>query len=303
MTAASGDRRATAATAAIGPSQTALPPMAPSASAIGVLSALLEARTGQRVGNDRVWRLDTTLTPLLRQYSLRTLDELVSLLLRGGEPAIGDQIVDALVNNETSFFRDPAVFDIIVDTVAAAAEAAGGRRLRLISAGCSTGQEPLSLAMAIAERFEGSSLPMPEIVGADVSDAAVSRARAGRYTQFEIQRGLPMRRMLRWFEGQADGDWTASPALLRMVAYRRLNLAASSWSIGTFDMILCRNVLLYLTPAIKMAVYEGFASALRPGGMLLLGAGETVLGQTRLFEPSRTVRGAYQRVATAKAAA
>lgn len=274
--------------------------MPASAAARNVLTALLEARTGQRMSNDRAWRLDTALQPLLRAHALETLDDLVDLLLRGGDKALGDQIVDALVNNETSFFRDAGVFDLVVDAVAAAS--AKGRRLRLWSAGCSTGQEPLSLAMALAERCETGSLEMPEILATDVSEAAVARARAGRFTQFEIQRGLPMRRMLRWFEVQSDGDWLADPALMRLMLFRRLNLA-EPWAIGSFDVILCRNVLLYLVPAVKAAVFQRFAGSLRGGGLLLLGAGETVLGQTNLFEPSRSVRGAYQLAAATRAVA
>lgn len=276
------------------------PPGTCSAATRNVLTALLEARTGQRMGNERAWRLDTALQPLLRAHELETLDQLVQLLLRGGAAGLGDQIVDALVNNETSFFRDAGVFEMVVEAITAAA--AGGRRLRLWSAGCSTGQEPLSLAMALAERCEATAMPMPEILATDVSDAAIARARAGRYTQFEIQRGLPMRRMLRWFEAQPDGDWLASAALLRLVAFRRLNLA-EPWAIGSFDVILCRNVLLYLVPAVKAAVFERFAGALRRDGLLVLGAGETVLGQTALFEPSRSVRGAYQHAAETRAVA
>ena len=112
-----------------------------------------------------------------------------------------------------------------------------------------------------------------------------------------------MGRLLRWFEAQPDGDWLVDPALLRMILFRRLNLADSQWPIGSFDMILCRNVLLYLAPPIKTAVFERLAGSLRPGGLLVLGAGETVIGQTSLFEPSRDVRGAYRATGGDRAAA
>jgi chemotaxis protein methyltransferase CheR len=270
---------------------------------LGVLTALLEARTGQRMGQDRIWRLDTTLRPVLRESGMASLDQLVMALLRGEDATIADRIVDALINNETSFFRDPAVFETVVDAVTAAAAAAGGRRVRVWSAGCSTGQEPLSLAMALAERAETAGTAMPEIVATDVSDAALSRARTGRFTQFEIQRGLPMRSMMRWFTADADGDWIADPALLRTVSFRRLNLAAPRWPLGSFDVILCRNVLLYFSAEAKAEVFGRIAGVLREGGLLVLGAGETVIGQTRLFEPSRTVRGAYEAAAEGRAAA
>jgi len=262
-------------------------------SAATVLTALLEARTGQQMASARAWRLDTALAPLLRERGLDTLDQLVTQLLGGDDRGLADRVVDALLNGETSFFRDATVFDQVADALAAlATNAPAGRRSRVWSAGCSTGQEPLSLAMLLAER--GGA--MPDIVATDVSSGALARARAGRYSQFEIQRGLPVRRMMRWFQGAGDGDWTAGPDLLRHVAYRRMNLAGDPPPPGSFDLVLCRNVLLYLSPETKGGCFERFAQALRPGGMLVLGAGETVIGQTPLFEPSAAYRGFYVRV-------
>lgn len=259
-----------------------------STGAHAVLAALLEARTGQQIASYRAWRLDTALRPLLADRGLETLDELVGLLLGGRDHAIGDRIIDALLNGESSFFRDAAMFDLIDQAVGQ------GGRLRLWSAGCATGQEPLSLAMLFAERPGTTVATMPEIVATDVSDASLARARSGRYTQFEIQRGLPVRRMMRWFEGEG-AEWTASPELLRHIAYRRLNLVADPAPGGQFDVVLCRNVLLYLAVPHKIAVFAKLAGALRPGGFLVLGAGETVIGQTGLFQPSRRFRGLYER--------
>nr|WP_277998431.1 protein-glutamate O-methyltransferase CheR [Sphingomonas liriopis] len=254
---------------------------------------MLEARTGQRIASYRSWRIDTALKPLLRTHGLDTLDQLVTLLLDGNDPRIGDQIVDALLNQETSFFRDAPIFDLVVEAVAGVE--AAGRRPRIWCAGCSTGQEPLSLAILFAERVDTGGT-MPEIVATDVSDAAVARTRAGRFNQFEIQRGLPIRRMMRWFDADGD-DWVAKPELTRSVAVRRQNLVSDRPPAGAFDLVLCRNVLLYLSTEAKAEVFERFATAIRPGGTLVLGAGETVIGQTRLFEPSRTLRGFYDRVA------
>lgn len=249
---------------------------------------MLEARTGQQLASDRAWRLDTALKPLLRERGLDGLDQLVRELLAGGDAALGDRIVDALLNQETSFFRDAAVFDLVGEALA---ELAPGRRARVWSAGCATGQEPLSLAMLLAER--GLDF---EILATDVSEGALSRARQGRYTQFEIQRGLPIRRMMRWFDA-ADPDWVAKPELMRHLAFRRVNLVADQCPAGRFDLILCRNVLLYLAPAQREAVFARLAAALRPGGLLLLGAGETVIGQTSALVPSNRFRGLYEAAA------
>ena len=273
------------------------PLVSPVASA--VLSALLEARTGQQLASYRMWRLDTALKPLLRQYALDTLDQLVARLLDGSDRRIGDRIVEALLNGESFFFRDAAVFEEIGRAWSALPKA---RRGRIWSAGCATGQEPLSLAMMLAEEAERTKAPVPEIVATDVSDAALARARSGRFSQFEVQRGLSIHRLVRWFDGEGD-RWTAKPELTRMIQFRRTNLVADPAPPGAFDLVLCRNVLLYLAPEAKRRVFETLAGAIRPGGLLLLGAGETVIGQTGLFEPSLRHRGFYERVAATRAAA
>ena len=273
-----------------------------SQTALTVFGALLEARTGQQIAGYRAWRLDTALKPLRRERGHNTLDDLVTDLLAARDVALGDRIVEAVLNGESSFFRDPAMFDLLARALADADPAP--RRPRIWSAGCATGQEPLSLAMMFAEaRGEGAA--MPEIVATDVSEASLARARTGRFSQFEIQRGLPVRRMMRWFDGGDDGEWTATAELTRMVQYRRQNLVADAPPAGLFDAVLCRNVLLYFGAATKAVVFAKLAAALRPGGLLVLGAGETVIGQTGLFRPSTRHRGLYERtdVADARAAA
>lgn len=259
--------------------------------AASVLAALLEARTGQQIASNRAWRLDTALKPVLRERGLDGVDALVRRLLAGDDPTLADRVVDAMLNQETSFFRDAAVFDAIAEAIAVLAP---DRRARLWSAACATGQEPLSLAMLLAERR--STYQPFEVLGTDVSEGALARARAGRYTQFEIQRGLPVKRMVRWFE-PASEDWAALPELMRHVAYRRLNLVADQPPVGRFDLVLCRNVLLYLSATQRTAVLDRLAGALRPGGLLVLGAGETVIGQTDRFQPSARFRGFYEATA------
>lgn len=259
--------------------------------ALGVLAALLEVRTGQQLAANRSWRIDTALRPLLAAENLAGLDELVWRLVEAKGNALADRVVDALLNQETSFFRDAGVVENAARAVEAAAAERGGARTRIWSAGCSTGQEPLSLAMHFAE---GGGLA-PELLATDVSNAALDRARHGRYSQFEIQRGLPVRRMMRWFES-IGGDWVARPELVRMITFRRHNLVDEAPPAGKFDAILCRNVLFYLAPPRRAQVLDKLASALVPGGLLVLGAGETVIGQTERFRPSQRFRGLYERV-------
>ena len=266
------------------------------AQALTVLAALLEARTGQQIASHRSTRVDTVLLPLMRERRFDTLDQLVNAVLDGRDPHLASRVIDALVNGESSFFRDPHVFDHIVERVAEVERS--GRRARIWSAGCSTGQEPLSLAIVFAERQQQIGTPIPEIVATDVSETAIARARTGCYTQFEVQRGMPIRRLVRWFEGRSGDEWTAKPELIRHIQYRQLNLIADPAPSGLFDLVLCRNVMLYLAPEPKKRAFHAIAEALRPSGGLILGAGETVIGQTDLFQIAATGRAVYEKCAT-----
>ncbi|WP_010186109.1 CheR family methyltransferase [Sphingomonas sp. PAMC 26605] len=256
-----------------------------------MLTAILEAHTSQQLAANRAWRIETELTPLMRDLGLDTLDSLALAAQRS--PAIAAQVADALLNQESSFFRDAPMLDLIGKAAAAMRVDPPGRRLRVWSAGCSVGQEPLSLAMLFAENPLLSGATMPEILATDVSEAALARARSGRYSQFEIQRGLPIRRMIEWFDSDG-GDWVAKPDLVRRIAFRRMNLVGDPLPQGRFDIILCRNVLLYLTAEHRSAIFERLATILRPGGLLMLGAGETVIGHTEAFRPSPDYRGLYE---------
>jgi chemotaxis protein methyltransferase CheR len=256
--------------------------------AMSIIATLLEQRTGQQIAANRAWRIETALKPLLRARGMTTLDELVTRLIAARTGELADQVVDALLNQETSFFRDAAVLDTIADAALSMQAANPGRKLRIWSAGCSTGQEPLSLAMLFAEKNAA-----PEIVATDISPAALTRARAARYSQFEIQRGLPVRRMMLWFDS-AGGDWVAKPELVRRVQFRQHNLTADAPPPGKFDMILCRNVLLYFSLELRRQVFDVLAAAIRPGGVLVLGAGETVIGLTDHFTPCEELRGFYR---------
>ncbi|NLS29017.1 Chemotaxis protein methyltransferase Cher2 [Sphingomonas sp. S2M10] len=266
--------------------------MTPSGGAMQLIGALLEQRTGQQIAANRAWRIETALKPVLRERGLPSLDALVGQLLGARTGELADQVVDVLLNQETSFFRDVAVLDQIAAAAVAVQAEAGSRRLRIWSAGCSTGQEPLSLAMLFAEKSAAFPMP-PEIVATDVSAAALARARAGRYSQFEIQRGLPVRRMVEWFDTEG-GDWVARQELVRRIQFRQQNLTADAPPPGKFDIILCRNVMLYFSPPLRRQVFDRLASAIQPGGLLVLGAGETVIGLTEHFTPSETFRGFYR---------
>ena len=260
-----------------------------------ILAGLLEARTGQQLTMNRRWRIETAVAGLLRERGIASLDELITILVMGREPALATHVVEALLNNETYFFRDRQPFDLLsAQALPALARTRGDKkRLRIWSAGCSTGQEAYSLAMLFAEdpvQWSGWTI---DILGTDVSSTVVDRARSGTYTQFEVQRGLGINQMIRWFE-ECDDGWRAVEALRKPVRFQVHNLLEAPPHPGQFDIILCRNVLLYLNSEKRTLAFDRLASALAADGALMLGAGETVIGQTRRLAADRECRGLYR---------
>jgi chemotaxis protein methyltransferase CheR len=260
--------------------------------ALNVIGALLEQRTGQQIAANRAWRIETVLKPVLRDHGLETLDQLVGRLAGERHGPLPDAVINALLNQESSFFRDAGVLETVAEAALAIQAERPSRRLRIWSAGCSVGQEPYSLAMLFEELAVSRGLAMPEILATDVCQQALARARNGRYTQFEIQRGLPVRRMVTWFDS-VDGEWVVRPELARRIQFRCHNLTRDPAPFGKFDIVLCRNVLLYFSGSMRRSVFDTLRAASRDGGLLVLGAGETVIGQTTAFRPSDQFRGCY----------
>jgi len=260
-----------------------------------ILAGLLEARTGQQLTLSRRWRIETALSALMRERAIATLDELITILVMGKEPSLSQQVVEALLNNETYFFRDRAPFDLLQRYALPelATRRAKSKRLRIWSAGCSTGQEVYSLAMLFAEDPEAWRGWTIDILGTDVSTGCVDRARAGTYSQFEVQRGLGINQMIKWFEEVGDG-WRAIEALRKPIRFQVHNLLEPPPHPGGFDIVLCRNVLLYLSPDKKLLGFERLMAAMAEDGWLMLGAGETVIGQTNKLGADINARGLYR---------
>ena len=260
-----------------------------------ILAGLLEARTGQQLTMSRRWRIETALSSLLRERGIASLDELITILVMGKEPSLSQQVVEALLNNETYFFRDRTPFDQISQVVLPRLQElrATERRIRIWSAGCSTGQEVYSLAMMFADaphKWVGWTI---DILGSDVSEGVVNRARSGLYSQFEVQRGLGITQMIKWFEETPEG-WRAMEGLRKNVRFQVHNLLEPVPHPGQFDIVLCRNVLLYLNADKKRLAFERLSSAMAPDGVFVMGAGETVIGQTDRLVADRDWRGVYR---------
>jgi len=263
-----------------------------SQNALGIVAGLLEARTGQKLTSDRLWRVGTALSGVLREKGLDSLEDLAVRLSQPNQSALAQQVVEALLNNETYFFRDRAMFDQLGRSVlpALAERRQATRRLSIWSVGCSTGQEAYSLAMLFAEqplRWRDWTI---DILGTDVARSVVMAAREGNFSQFQIQRGLGVAQMVSFFEETRTG-WRATEALRNMVRFEPHNLLDTAPEPSRFDLILCRNVLLYFDRPTRQRAFERLASALAPDGRVMLGAGETTAGQTEILLPEKGATG------------
>ncbi len=259
------------------------------------LAELLRKHSGQQLMANRHWRVDMALKPILRRHSIPDLHMLGDLLAGDSDPDLARECVEAMINNETCFYRDQANFALLTGPVldAIREKRSQTKRLRIWSAACSTGQEPYSLAMFFAsnpEKWAGWNI---HIHATDLSTSALDQARRGRYSQFEIQRGLPVMLMLKYFD-QHETEWQLKEPIKRAVSFGKHNLLDKAQGNGIYDLILCRNMLMYLCDENRKQVLENLADALTRDGMVMLGAAETVIGQTDRLTASREFRGFYE---------
>jgi len=255
---------------------------------------LILDRTGLVLGPDKTYLIESRLTPVARKHNLGGLEGLATALRQGKSNDLLRDFTDALMTNESFFFRDTKPFDQFRDVVLPRllASRAGSRRIRIWSAACSTGQEAYSLAMILKEQGPKLAGWTIEITGTDISSEVLARAQSGIYTQFEVQRGLPIQLLVKYFK--QDGDkWQLVPEIRNMVKYREFNLLADPSSLGGFDVVFCRNVLIYFDQKAKTAILERVSKLLPPDGLLYLGGAETVLGVSDKFEPLAGHRGIY----------
>ena len=252
-----------------------------------IIADLLNARTGQTLSESRRWRISSALSGLFREFGIDNVDQLACMLERPGEHRLATRVVEALLNNETYFFRDHAYFATLSNIVLPelAKKRADSRRISIWSAGCSTGQEVLSLAMTFCEQPGRWTDWTIEILGTDVSGKAIEQARTGTYSQFEIQRGISVAQMLNFFSETPRG-WKVADKILSMTRFEQRNILDLPPAPGRFDLVLCRNCLLYFDPETRRSAFERLGSGIAPDGFLMLGAGETVVGQTDRFEPA-----------------
>jgi len=267
------------------------------------LADFLKKESGLVVSENKGYLIESRLLPIARDMGLENISELVGKMRANGPRALLDDVTEAMTTNESFFFRDKTPFTILEETVLPKMKEtrATAKKLRIWCAAASTGQEPYSIAMILKEW--ASKLPnwKHDILGTDLSADVLRRAKLGKYTQFEVQRGLPIQMMVKYFQ-QEGNDWELSSEVRAMVQYRKLNLLDEFSSLGKFDIIFCRNVLIYFDQETKGKILERMAQQLTPDGYLFLGAAETVIGITDAFKPMPGQRGLYVPAAQLKAA-
>lgn len=257
------------------------------------IAGVVRRRSGIVLTSDKAYLLETRLGPILSRFRVASLSALGQKLRQRPDEVLERAVVEALTTHESSFFRDGKPFEHLAKVLPRLiAGRPPGAPLRIWSAACSTGQEPYSIAMLVADALGGRKDCRVEIVATDISAEILQRARQGVFTQFEVQRGLPIRSLVKHFR-QDGAKWRISPELATMVRFEERNLLNDLSSLGRFEIIFCRNVMIYFDASTKTHVLEALARRMLPDGVLYLGGAETVLGLTDRLVPISGERGAY----------
>jgi len=270
------------------------------------LRKLLKDHSGLDLSADKQYLIESRLLPLSRKCGVPGISELVQTM-KGGSSSIVAQVVEAMTTNETFFFRDKVPFDHFRDSIVPELLKARAARktIRIWCAAGSTGQEPYSLAMCLKEMSAQLAGWRVDIVATDLSREVLEKSKSGIYSQFEVQRGLPIQLLVKYFKQNGE-LWQISPDIRAMIQHRQLNLLHDFSQLGVFDIIYCRNVLIYFDQDTKINIFGRLAKTMEPDGFLVLGAAETVVGLTDVFKPFPDKRGLYRpsaaRATTAQAA-
>jgi chemotaxis protein methyltransferase CheR len=258
------------------------------------LRRLLKARSGLVLSAEKHYLVESRLLPVARKAGLVNLAGLVARLRAPDAEPLTVEVVEAMTTNESFFFRDKVPFEHFRETIMPAllSARAQGRRIRIWCAAAATGQEPYSLAIALKEMGRDLRGWRIEIVATDLSTEVLEKAKSGIYSQFEVQRGLPALMLIKYF-AQVGETWQIAPEIRGMVKFMPLNLLNDFAHLGRFDLVLCRNVLIYFDQVTKIGVLERIAEVTERDGFLVLGGAETVVGLTDRFKPIPDKRGVY----------
>lgn len=262
------------------------------------LRDFLKNHSGLALSNEKRYLVESRLSLVCRRFNIQSLNHLTPLLRSGRDTSLQQAVIEAMTTNETFFFRDKTPFDLFREVLLPRylAGRASTRRIRIWCAAASTGQEPYSLAMILKDASDRLAGWQVDILATDISLDVLDKAKAGLYSQFEVQRGLPIQLLVKYFR-QVGDQWQIAPEIRSMVEFRPLNLIKDFGTLGVFDIIYCRNVLIYFDKAMKGDVLQRLASTLAADGALLLGAAETILGLTEALTPDPIHRGLYGKAA------
>ncbi len=258
---------------------------------------LLYEKSGLVVTPDKTYLLDSRLTPIAKKWAFADIDAMTVALRGMPDKNLIKDIIEAMTTNETSFFRDQKPFTLFENVVLPTLHPARmktTRKLRIWCAAASTGQEPYTLAMVLREKeslWRGTTI---EIIATDISDEALDLARAGSYSQFEVQRGLPITHLMKYFK-QVGDKWQISDDIRGMIKYSNFNLLSDMKALGNFDVIFCRNVLIYFDEKTKGQVLNRMSLQMAQDGFLFMGGAETTIGITDKLKPLENQRGLYVR--------
>ncbi|MEM5582918.1 protein-glutamate O-methyltransferase CheR [Roseibium sp. AS2] len=260
------------------------------------LKNFLKTRSGLVLSNDKQYLVESRLLPIARNAKLETLSAVIQQLQRSGNRALETDVIEAMTTNESFFFRDKTPFDHFNETMLPALLESRGMRkqLKVWCAAASTGQEPYSLAICLKEQAAKIGGWRLKILGTDLSQEVLEKAKTGLYSQFEVQRGLPIQMLLKYFEQKGD-IWQINAGMRAMIEWKKLNLLENFNHLGEFDIIFCRNVLIYFDQATKSDILGRLAKSMPDDGFLVLGAAETVVGLTDAFKPVPGKRGLFQK--------
>lgn len=255
---------------------------------------MLKRESGLVITLEKTYLLESRLLPLAAQHGLQGLSGIAARLRSGADPELKRAVVEAMTTNETSFFRDNAPFQRLKnDLLPVFLKNRPSKTLRIWSAACSSGQEPYSIAMTLKEMGLQPMGWKVDIVATDLSNDILAQARSATYSQFEVQRGLPIQMLVKYFNQVENARWQLKQDIRDMVTFRTANLLQDMSSLGQFDIIFCRNVLIYFDVPTKAKVLSAIKAQMKPDSVLMLGGAETVIGITDAFRPVREMKGVY----------
>ncbi len=266
--------------------------------------AFLADACGITLGDNKQYLISSRLSPLLAEFKIGSIRELTERLRRDRRSTLTERIIDAMTTNETQWFRDQFPFEILKSTILPALGRNRSQPVRIWSAACSSGQEPYSIAMSVHEfmlKNPGMLSGGAQVLATDISPSMLKQAGLGVYDGAAIARGLAQERRQRYFLQQGS-QWVVKPEIKRFVSFRELNLCQGYEALGRFDVIFCRNVLIYFAPDLKRDIITRMAAALNPDGYLFLGAAESITNYSDAFDMLRLDGGIAYRL-KAKAAA